>query len=191
MVAGLLKASRHLVLDVGRQLICLALSSLSSPPPLAAVERSGHGPGKLPALLPLLVLDNLFAAFAVPALLELLAELLVEGQGLVGLLLGLALVVVILIVRVNEIRLVIVAVLDKASRFQADGALVAGLVPGLGARVSDAAGDGQDNAEGHGEEEHHDAGEGDKIFVHVDMFKVEFGKLEECDNTFKGRAKKV
>lgn len=160
-------SQRRLVLVVGRQLVGLSLRGQSCALPLPAVQRPRHRLGELPPLLALLVLYNVLAALAVPALAELLAELLVEGQALVGLVLGLALVVVVLVVRVDEVGLVVVAALDEARRLERDGALVARPVPCFGARVGDAARDGHDDEEGEAEEEHHDDAKGDEVFVHV------------------------
>jgi hypothetical protein len=159
-------SQRRLVLVVGWQLVSLTLRGQSCALPLPTIQRPRHRLGELPPLLALLGLHNVLAALAVPALLELLAELLVEGQALVGLLLGLALVVVILVVRVDKVGLIVVAALYETRGFEGDGALVAGLVPCFGARVGDAARDGHDDEEGEAEEEHHDDAEGDEVFVH-------------------------
>jgi hypothetical protein len=164
--ARLWRRNRCLVLDVGWQILSLTLSRLSRPPPLPAVQRPRHRLGELPPLFPLLDLDDILTAFAVPALLELLPELLVEGQGLVGLLLCLALVVVVLVIGVDKVGLIVVRIVNKTGRLEGDGALVAGLVPGFGARVGNTSCNAHDEEEGHGQEDQHDDAEGDEIFVH-------------------------
>lgn len=144
--------------------------SPSGHPPLAAIQLPRHRLGQLPPLLPLLLLQDVVLSFACPDLPELLAELLAKSDVLVSLVFSLALLVLVLVLGVVKVRvIVIVAIFDEAisfRRLEADGALVAGFVPGLCARVCDATGDAEDGKKGkRKEEQHHDA-KGDEVFVH-------------------------
>lgn len=115
---------------------------LPRPPPLPPLQLLRHRPRQLPPLLPLPLLLYLHHALPLPAPPKLLPPLLSKRQEIVASFLHLALIRLVLVIRVVELRVVVIIVgvfgKETGRRFELRGSLVARTVPGSGAGVGDA-----------------------------------------------------